>query len=172
MPPRRRNPNTPRNGRRRMPIPVIDFTTRSRSTAYEDNVLRQVQRAAPQAPVSRAVDAGSAAPAQAEARQALRPRVQLAMTLAEAGDDILLMPYQPTPTINPGRPRTRAIGYDADTRTMWIRFRESNKDPAGAVYAYYGVEPRQWRNIKRVVSPGRFLNRNIIDKYEYARTNL
>ncbi len=166
MPPRRRNPNSPRarggQSRRRMSIPEIDTSTRSRSTAYEDLVLNQVRRTASRRTVP--VAPQSAANITDDTRRALE--------FAREGDDSLLMPYQPTPSINPGRPRTRAMGYDSKSRTLWIRFRESKKDPNGAVYEYYNVPPNLWKNVRRVQSPGRWMNRALIDKYPYSRTDL
>lgn len=83
---------------------------------------------------------------------------QSAIELARHGDDTALMPYAPTPSINPPRPRTRAAGYDPDTQTLSVRFRD------GAVYSYYDVTPREWRNFTRVKSPGRAINRTFNNK--------
>jgi hypothetical protein len=88
--------------------------------------------------------------------------IDQAITLARAGDDTLLLPYQPTPSINPPRPRTVAAGYDKDTETLRVRFRD------GTPWEYYDVPPRVWRNFKRVKSPGRFINRTL-NNYPYAR---
>lgn len=86
----------------------------------------------------------------------------LAMQAAKEGDDSELLPYQPTPSINPPRPRTLAAGYDRDTGVMRVRFRD------GAVYGYARVTPNEWRNFKRVKSPGRAIN-NTFDYKPYWR---
>lgn len=91
--------------------------------------------------------------------------MRAAMEALANGDDSLLMPYQPTPSINPPRPRTLAAGYDQTTQTMYVRFRE------GAVYAYESVPPRVWRNFKRVKSPGRAINRTL-NNYPYHRIDI
>ena len=158
MPPRRRAPSS----RRRVSVPSIDLHTRSRSRAYEDLVLASGRRTTP----------APAAPMSAETARELSPDTERAVELARQGEDSLLMPYQPTPSINPPRPRTRAIGYDPQTRTMWIRFRESAKYPNGAVYEYYNVPPNFWKNVRRVKSPGRWMNRVGLDNFEYRRTDL
>jgi hypothetical protein len=84
-----------------------------------------------------------------------------AIQLAKDGDDTVLLPYQPTPSINPPRPRTLAAGYDRDSQTLRIRFRN------GQVYGYYNVPPNVWRNFKRWHSPGRGVNR-VLNNYPYA----
>lgn len=171
MPPRRRNPSTPRSSRRRMSIPELDVNTRSRSAAYENIVLRAVE-ARNEAAGRAAQQATAAHPAEAEAEDNFSVRTRRAIEFAREGDDAILMPYQPTPSTNTARPRTRAVGYDPKTETMWVRYRESKKYPNGAVYAYYDVPRNQWKNIKRVNSPGRFLDRNIIDRYPATKTDI
>jgi hypothetical protein len=84
-----------------------------------------------------------------------------AIQLARDGDDFDLLPYQPTPSINPPRPRTLAAGYDRDSQTLRVRFRN------GQVYGYYNVPPNVWRNFKRVKSPGRAINRTL-NNFAYA----
>lgn len=81
---------------------------------------------------------------------------------AKEGDDESLLPYQPTPSINPPRPRTLAAGYDPKTQTLRVRFRD------GTPWAYFDVPPRVWRNFQKVQSPGRFINRTL-NQYDYAR---
>ena len=100
-----------------------------------------------------------------EAEKKESPTTLEALEAARNGDDSLLLPYQPTPSINPPRPRTLAAGYDSQTKTLRVRFRE------GAMYGYYGVPPRVWQNFKRSKSPGRFINR-VLNNYPYAREDL
>lgn len=73
-----------------------------------------------------------------------------------------LLPYQPTPTINPGRPRTLAAGYDENAMTMRVKFRE------GEIYEYYDVPPSVWWKFERAQSPGRFIN-STLNNYPYHR---
>ena len=122
-------------------------------------VERQLQA---QYGVSRAVDYAHGKAAQAEAARTMSPEEAAAIVRARAGDDSGLFPYTPTPSINPPRPRTMAAGYSQDTQTLRIKFR------SGAVYEYYDVEPREWRNFRRVKSPGRFINRTL-NNHPYAR---
>lgn len=108
----------------------------------------------PQPPqVSHARDWADSETARAEQMGTLSPEMEEALRRARAGDDSMLLPYQPTPSINPPRPRTLAAGYDPDTQTMRVRFRD------GVGYEYYNVTPQMWRNFKRVKSPGRAINR-------------
>jgi hypothetical protein len=89
---------------------------------------------------------------------------QSALEMSYEGDDTVLLPYQPTPSINPPRPRTLAAGYDRETRTLRIRFRE------GAGYEYYDVSPQEWQNFRRVKSPGRYINR-VLNFKDYQRAD-
>lgn len=81
---------------------------------------------------------------------------------ARAGDDSGLLPYQPTPTINPGRPRTLAAGYDENSMTLRVKFRD------GPMYGYYNVPPSVWYRFQRAQSPGRFIN-STLNRYPYSR---
>jgi hypothetical protein len=81
---------------------------------------------------------------------------------ARAGDDRGLLPYQPTPTINPGRPRTLAAGYDENDMTLRIKFRD------GDVYGYYNVPPSVWYRFQRAQSPGRYVN-STLNRYPYSK---
>ncbi|MEV4575904.1 KTSC domain-containing protein [Nonomuraea jabiensis] len=84
-----------------------------------------------------------------------------ALEMARQGNDTFLFDYQPTPSINPPRPRTLAAGYTESDMTLRIRFRN------GQVYGYYRVPPNVWRQFKRQESPGRFVNR-VLNFYPYA----
>lgn len=153
MPPRK---NIPRQLR----------TVRDQRTALENAGRDARKRIAGRgrSPISRAVSAASQEPARAEATRKMTYETALAMQEAKLGDDTVLLPYQPTPSINPPRPRTLAAGYDATTETLRIRFRD------GPIYAYNGVSKREWRNFKRVKSPGRYVNR-ILNAKDYYREN-
>lgn len=100
--------------------------------------------------------------ARARAQRAMTYDTAMAMQAAKQGDDSELLPYQPTPSINPPRPRTLAAGYDKDSKVMRVRFRD------GTVYGYADVTPTEWRNFKRVKSPGRAINRTF-DYKDYWR---
>lgn len=86
---------------------------------------------------------------------------EIIMTI-ETGDDSELLPYQPTPTINPGRPRTLAAGYDERSQALRIRFRD------GEIYTYYNVPPSVWWKFQRAKSPGRFIN-STLNNFPYSR---
>lgn len=76
----------------------------------------------------------------------------------EEGDEArggpVRLTYWPTNTTNPRRPRTVAAGYDRETQTMRVEWRDG-----GAAYNYYEITPQEWRNFRRAVSPGRWINR-------------
>ena len=112
--------------------------------------------------VSRAVDYAHGKAAQAEAARTMPAEEAAAIIRARAGDDSLLFPYSPTPSINPPRPRTIAAGYSKDTQTLRVKFRN------GSIYEYYDVPPTVSRNFHRVKSPGKFINRTL-NNYAYAR---
>jgi hypothetical protein len=88
----------------------------------------------------------------------------LAIQEAKLGRDERLLAYQPTPSINPPRPRTLAAGYDENTHTLRVRFRD------GTPWEYYDVPPAVWRNFARTNSPGRFIN-STLNNFEYGKGN-
>lgn len=97
-----------------------------------------------------------------EVRQNTDIMTEQEIQLALLGNDKPLLPYQPTPTINPGRPRTLAAGYDERTMTLRVKFRE------GEIYEYYRVPPSVWYQFQRAQSPGRFINTKL-NMYPYNR---
>lgn len=96
-------------------------------------------------------------------RTNVNARFHVAQDIIDAvnGDDKPLLPYQPTPTINPGRPRTLAAGYDENAMTLRVKFRD------GDVYGYYNVPPSVWARFQRASSPGRFIN-STLNRYPYT----
>lgn len=61
--------------------------------------------------------------------------------------------YYPTRTSNPADPRTAAMGYDRDSRTMVVEWGDG-----GPAYWYSEVTPSEWRRMRRTASPGRLIN--------------
>jgi hypothetical protein len=98
----------------------------------------------------------------AQAGKLVSPQLVHEILLAIEGDDEALLPYQPTPTINPGRPRTLAAGYDERSQALRIKFRD------GEYYTYYNVPPSVWWKFQRAKSPGRFIN-STLNNYPYSR---
>lgn len=123
--------------------------------AYDEHVLG----------ISRAGSSSGSSVAKDYASGNQSAEMAAAMAALKDGDDSVLMPYQPTPSINPPRPRTLAAGYDMGTQTLFVKFRD------GAIYAYEGVPPRVWRNYRRVKSPGRAINRTL-NNYPYHRLDV
>lgn len=99
---------------------------------------------------------------QQQAEAATDDYMQNAIAMAINGDDEELLPYQPTPTINPGRPRTLAAGYDEKSMTLRIKFRD------GEIYTYYRVPPSVWWKFQRAQSPGRYIN-STLNGFPYSR---
>lgn len=97
-----------------------------------------------------------------DTRQNTNFETQQDIQMALLGNDRPLLPYQPTPTINPGRPRTLAAGYDEKTMTLRIKFRD------GEYYEYYQVPPSVWWKFQRAQSPGRYIN-TTLNRYPYNR---
>lgn len=122
------------------------------------------KRTTPMPQVGHASDFASGETAKSEADRTMSDETATALAWARAGDDSMLLPYQPTPSINPPRPRTLAAGYDPATQTLRIRFRD------GVGYEYYHVPPNVWRNFRRVKSPGRSVNR-VLNNYSYSRAD-
>jgi len=103
------------------------------------------------------------APARAKAAMTETHEHAIAMDALHDGDSSILMPYQPTPSINPPRPRTTAAGYDSKSKILTVEYRD------GGTYEYYDVPANVWRNFKRVKSPGRLINRAIKGVYEFDK---
>lgn len=101
-------------------------------------------------------------PSEENARLAGQPDISTYQEIERTleGDDSLLLPYQPTPTINPRRPRTLAAGYDSRAQVLFIKFRD------GAYYTYYNVAPSVWWRFQRAQSPGRFIN-TVLNNHPY-----
>lgn len=145
----------PTKGKAVPSLGAISPPARSGGNPYDSVVLGETKRSSKRPPnLSKAV--------QNEEERNRSDDIDQAITLARAGDDTLLLPYQPTPSINPPRPRTLAAGYDKNTQTLRVRFRD------GTPWEYYDVPERVWRNFKRVKSPGRAINR-VLNNYPYAR---
>lgn len=72
----------------------------------------------------------------------------------------------PAPTTNPEKPRTLQLGYVRErgepTGTIRVRFRD------GTPWEYYDVPPNVWKNLRRVKSPGRYINR-VLNNFDYGR---
>lgn len=85
--------------------------------------------------------------------------------LREQAEGTYIFPQvSPTRTIDPFRPRTLEAGYERETRTLRVRFRD------GTPWEYYDVSPEEWQQFKRVRSPGRFINRRL-NAHDYQRGN-
>jgi hypothetical protein len=56
-----------------------------------------------------------------------------------------------------------AIGYSAESRELYVRFRES-----GETYVYFDVEARVADEFMSAESKGAFFNRRIKDRYAYS----
>ena len=56
------------------------------------------------------------------------------------------------------------IGYDAEARELYVRFRESQQ-----VYIYSGVGPRNYGELLAADSKGAYLNQNIKGRFPYRR---
>jgi hypothetical protein len=130
--------------------------------AYSKIVLGNGANASATKPPPKAANTASAIAERAKADETASPELINALDMARDGDDSALLPYQPTPSINPPRPRTLAAGYDPKTRTLRVRFRD------GTPWQYFDVSPEEWRNFRRVKSPGRYINR-VLNAHPYAR---
>lgn len=128
-------------------------TPRTKSTKRQEPTQGVAKRETPGSRVSHAV----------ARRPAENYEEALNLVASREGDDEGLLPYQPTNTSNPPRPRTLAAGYDRASRTLRIRWRD------GTGTEYYDIPPDIWRRFQKSASPGRFVNR-ILNNFEYANT--
>lgn len=81
---------------------------------------------------------------------------------ADADDEAI---YAPTASTRPERPRTLEMSYSRQLGRLRVVFRH------GGTYEYYQVPPAFWAQIKRVKSPGKFLDRRIIGVYGYQKVS-
>lgn len=132
----------------------------SANTARE--IRKGIEADATPAAISPVNDEATATLEKAAVARSAAPQYREAQDRARQGDDSMLLPYQPTPSINPPRPRTVAGGYNRDQEVLTIKFRD------GAMYDYYGVPQNVWKNFRRTKSPGRFINRTL-NGYSYNR---
>ncbi len=115
-----------------------------------------------------------------DASESLGEATQQALRRAFAGDDSSLLSVRPTNTSSPRwneterRPRTMAAGYDAQSQTLFVRFRGDRIGPMGSGqwedgigYEYYGVTPAEWQKYKTTPSPGRMINR-VLNSHPYT----
>ncbi len=151
--------SAPSRRRARAAVPSVASMTQgsnpSSGLTFESSVIGQ--RASRQ-------DENRAGAGTYKARARRKGGIELAERLAAArgGDESALLDYVPTDSSNPPRPRTLAAGYDKNTQTLFVRFRD------GTPWEYYDVPPNLWRNFQRVQSPGRFINR-VLNNYPYGR---
>lgn len=66
------------------------------------------------------------------------------------------------PSSNPARPRCSQAAYDRDNQRLYVSF--AKPMPGQDVYVYEGVDQREYRNFRRVVSPGKAINRTLNGK--------
>jgi hypothetical protein len=131
---------------------------------------REVVGGEPGAPTSRKVSGRELQSYRTREQELRRAKTDVALQMALAGNDSRLLPYRPTATSDPARPRTMAAGYDSRSRTLRVRFRgpkDGDHYDDGVGYEYYNVPPNVWRNFRRVQSPGRLINRTL-NNYPYA----
>lgn len=70
--------------------------------------------------------------------------------------------YYPSRTSNPTDPRTSALGYDKESRTMVVAWGDG-----GTPYYYRDVSPSEWRAMRLSASPGRLIN-DLFNTKEYG----
>jgi hypothetical protein len=64
-----------------------------------------------------------------------------------------------TSTVNPKQPRTTAAGYDMETQTLTVVFRD------GTWWNYYDVPEDMWFEFKNAQSKGRYLKGSGLDNW-------
>lgn len=99
------------------------------------------------------------------------PATADALRRAFEGDDSLLLSKRPTHSSNPPRPRTMAAGFDARTKTLFVRFRGRRRPGGwddGVGYEYRGVTRAEWRQFRDGPSPGKYIN-DVLNRKDYSR---
>lgn len=65
--------------------------------------------------------------------------------------------------------RVEAIGYEAETQTLAIKFPPSRSAPEGSTYHYADVSPETAAAFVAAESPGKFFETDIRGKYAYVK---
>ena len=72
--------------------------------------------------------------------------------------------YFPTKTSNPADPRTAAMGYSAEAKTLRIEWGD-----AGPGYFFFNVSWSDWVRMRQTKSPGKLLNAGFDQTHPYCR---
>lgn len=56
-----------------------------------------------------------------------------------------------------------SVGYDERTSLLEVEFR------SGAVYDYYDVPAKVWKDLQKAPSKGQFISRHVRDQYDFVR---
>ena len=149
--------------RRRAHVPDEQFGQAATSRAARDEVVIGTEKVAGGRGDIRAerrgprLKPGSKANPRATATD-VNPRA----SRVESYEDVLLgdrpsrgemapLTYAPTRTTNLKKPRTLAAGYNRQTQTLSVIFRD------GTAWNYYGVTYQMWTAFKNSPSPGRYI---------------
>lgn len=174
MPPNRRRPLGPGGGAQPPQEPQSNRTENTGVSPFRSRLERAFfghlyPSPAPPTTRSNPDDRQSLDAAIDRATKMMSPAKAEALRRAFSGDDSLLLTKRPTNSSNPPRPRTLAAGWDADSKTLFIRFRGqhiSGDDYADGVgYEYYGVSRSEWREVRDGPSPGKYINRVLKHKH-------
>lgn len=65
----------------------------------------------------------------------------------------------------------KAIGHDKETNVLRVKFNANDRQPAGAVYDYAGVDEKVFSAFKNAPSIGRFFGQHIRGVYSFNRVS-
>jgi hypothetical protein len=77
-----------------------------------------------------------------------------------AGD--VKITYRPTPSSNPGNPRTAGAGYDPVSQRLAVTWGDGRTP-----YYYYDVPPQVWDGFLKADSPGKYIN-SVLNNFAYG----
>ncbi|MGE5341807.1 MAG: KTSC domain-containing protein [Candidatus Omnitrophota bacterium] len=64
-----------------------------------------------------------------------------------------------------------SVGYEPDTLTLEVEFKDHNGTEPGPVYRYVEVPKTVYRKLMRANSKGQFMNAHIINHYKYLKVD-
>lgn len=174
----------PRGPRKPIPMKIQDPPGRGAVTQGLDELGKRLRKGNPRQPAQpmRRTGAAPAAPAAGRLptaqelleRTAPRPSTGAMPTAAELlGDWESVTPegeddyaiYAPTASSEPARPRTLEMTYSPSRQILRVVYRN------GGTYEYYDFPRALWAQVKRVKSPGKFLDRRVLGAYKFTKVS-
>ena len=166
--------------RKPIPMKIQDPPGQGNAARGLDELGKRLRRGNARQPAQPMTRTGGTAPrapmmSARELLEATNPKPQSAFPSAQEmlGDWESIVPegeddyaiYAPTASTMPARPRTLEMTYSPSRQILRVVYRN------GGTYEYYEFPRSLWQQVKRVKSPGKFLDRRVLGAYKYAKVS-